>query len=63
MRNRLTQLSFIIGLFFSIVALILLVGYFISDGLASSLNLFAGITFLIFGLLMMLVKQKLTPGK
>ena len=63
MQNRLTQLSFIIGLFFSIVAVILLTGYFMSDALASSLNLFAGITFLIFGLLMMLVKQKLTPGK
>jgi len=63
MQNRLTQLSFIIGLFFSIVAVILLTGYFMSDALASSLNLFAGIAFLIFGLLMMLVKQKLTPGK
>jgi len=62
MNNRLTQLSFIIGFFFSVVAVILLAGYFMSEALASSLNLFAGIVFLIFGLLIMLIKQRIAPG-
>ncbi len=60
MLNRLAQLSFIIGLFFTIVSVILLLGYFISDVLSSSLNLYAGITFLVFGLMMMLIKPKAT---
>jgi hypothetical protein len=56
MFNRLTQLSFIIGVFFTIVAIILLIGFFASALLSSFLNLYAGIAFLIFGLIMMLVK-------
>lgn len=63
MQNRLTQLSFIIGLFFFIVAVILLAGYFLSDILASSLNLYAGIVFSIFGLLMMLAKERISADK
>ncbi|HEY2728010.1 MAG TPA: hypothetical protein VGI61_12610 [Parafilimonas sp.] len=58
MLNRLTQLSFTIGLFFTVVSVILLIGYFISDALSSTLNMYAGITFLVFGLLMMLIKGK-----
>jgi len=60
MFNRLAQLSFTIGLFFTIVSVILLLGYFISDVLSSSLNLYAGVTFLVFGLMMMLIKPKET---
>jgi hypothetical protein len=60
MLNRLAQLSFTIGLFFTIVSVILLVGYFISNVLSSLLNLYAGITFLVFGLMMMLIKPKAT---
>lgn len=60
MLNRLAQLSFIIGLFFTVVSVILLLGYFMSDVLSSSLNLYAGITFLVFGLMMMLIKPKAT---
>jgi putative Mn2+ efflux pump MntP len=56
MFNRLTQLSFIIGLFFTIVAIILLVGYFSSALLSSFLNLYAAIVFLIFGLMMIIIK-------
>jgi len=56
MLNRLTQLSFIIGVFFTIVAIILLTGFFVSALLSSFLNLYAGIAFLIFGLIMMLIK-------
>ncbi|MEP6681957.1 MAG: hypothetical protein ABJA35_01810 [Parafilimonas sp.] len=58
MFNRLTQLSFTIGLFFTIVSAILLIGYFTSDTLSSPLNMYAGIAFLIFGLLMMFIKPK-----
>lgn len=53
MQKRFTSLSFIIGLFFLLVAIILLSGFFISSLLASAINLYAGISFLLFGLLMM----------
>ena len=59
MQKRFTELSFIIGSFFLIVSLILLIGYFAGDLLHSDINLYTGIAFLIFGLMMML----LTPRK
>lgn len=55
MLNRLTQLSFIIGAFFSVVALILMVGYYTSPLLSSALNIYAGIVFLLFGLMMIFI--------
>ncbi len=58
MLNRLTKLSFIIGLFFTIVAVILLAGYYLSPLLSSVLNLYAGIVFLVFGLLMIIITLK-----
>lgn len=59
MLKRLSHLSFIIGLFFTIVAVILIIGYWASALLSSFLNLYAGIVFLIFGLsMMLLVKPK-----
>jgi len=58
MNKRFTELSFIIGLFFSIVALILWIGYFISDALSSALNIYAGILFLVFGLFMIFIPHK-----
>ena len=57
MFKHLTQLSFTIGLFFTIVSVILLIGYFVSDALSSPLNMYAGITFLVFGLMMMLIRS------
>ena len=54
MQNRLTSLSFIIGLFFSIVSLILLVGYLAGDALKAKINLYSGVIFLVFGIFMMM---------
>ena len=58
MQERFTSLSFIIGLFFVLVALILLLGYLLSALLSAAINLYAGIAFLLFGFFMMSVKQK-----
>ncbi len=58
MRKKATELSFIIGLFFLLVSLILLVGYFISDLLAAAINLYSGIAFLLFGVFMILITKK-----
>jgi len=58
MRKRATELSFIIGLFFLLVSFILLIGYFVSDLLTASINLYSGIAFLLFGVLMILITKK-----
>ena len=58
MLKRFTQLSFIIGLFFTIVSLILLIGYFTSPLLASQKNMYSGIIFLVFGLFMIFITKK-----
>lgn len=58
MLTRITKLSFIIGLFFALVSVILLVGYFTSRDLASEKNLYTGIVFLVFGLFMMAITPK-----
>ena len=57
MIKRLNQLSFIIGIFFIILALILIGGYFISEALHANINLYSGISFLAFGIFMVLVKS------
>jgi hypothetical protein len=54
MLKRFNDLSFVIGLFFFLVSLILLVGYFVSEQLASGVNLYTGVVFFIFGLGMIL---------
>lgn len=58
MRKKATELSFIIGLFFLLVSLILLVGYFINNLLAAAINLYSGIAFLLFGVFMILITKK-----
>ena len=62
MLKRLTELSFIIGLFFTIVSLILLIGYFTSPTLSSDKNMYSGITFLVFGLFMIFITKEDKPG-
>jgi len=57
MYKRLNELSFVIGLFFSIVSIILLTDYFFKKELSSKINLYTGIMFLIFGLFMMSIKR------
>jgi len=52
MYKKLNDLGFVIGLFFFITSLILL----IADG-KEKINLYTGLVFLVFGLLMMFVKK------
>jgi hypothetical protein len=56
MFEKFNQLSFVIGFFFTLVALVLLGGYFFSPALAHSINLYTGIGLLVFGLLMINLK-------
>jgi hypothetical protein len=58
MYKRLNELNFVIGLFFTIVSLILLVGNFLSKELSGSINLYTGIVFLVFGVFMIMIKSK-----
>ena len=58
MYKRLNELNFVIGLFFTIVSLILLANNFFSKGSAGKLNLYTGLVFLVFGLFMIAVKTK-----
>ncbi|TKK65572.1 hypothetical protein FC093_19840 [Ilyomonas limi] len=52
MFNKLNNLGFIIGIFFIIVALILLIGGLLSPALAYALNFYTGGAFLVFGVAM-----------
>lgn len=62
MPKRVTELSFIIGLFFTIVSLILLIGYFTSELLSSTKNMYAGVAFLVFGLFMIFITKEEKAG-
>jgi hypothetical protein len=56
MFEKFNQLSFVIGFFFTLVAIVLLVGYFFSSALAHAINLYTGIGLLVFGLIMINLK-------
>ena len=58
MLKRINELSFVIGLFFTLVAIILLAGYFVIEQLSAKINLYTGIVFLVFGLAMIVVRSK-----
>jgi hypothetical protein len=58
MYKKLNDLQFIIGLFFTIVSLILLISALIGEGMAGRLNIYTGVIFLVFGLCMMFIKGK-----
>jgi hypothetical protein len=57
MYKRITELSVIIGLFFIILAVILLGGYLLTDALKFRINIVTGVAFLAFGIFMVLVKS------
>jgi hypothetical protein len=57
MYKRLNELSFVIGLFFTIVSLILLIDTLFSKK-SGKLNLYTGLVFLVFGLFMIAIKTK-----
>ena len=59
MYKKISQLSFVIGLFFCIVAVILTITALQDIG-QNKLNLFTGVVFLLFGIVMLLVKTNET---
>lgn len=56
MSEKLNQLSFIIGVFFVLVALVLLVGFVSSASLKHDINLYTGLGMLLFGIVMVRLK-------
>ncbi len=58
MYKRLSELNFVIGLFFTIVSLILLTDTVFNKESSGKMNLYTGVVFLIFGLFMILIKTK-----
>lgn len=59
MYKKFNQLSFVIGLFFFLVSLILFVHILLSDS-TGKLNFYTAIVFLIFGVAMMIAKNSAT---
>jgi hypothetical protein len=57
MFKRFNELSFVIGLFFFIVSLILLISALVSSNFAGRINIYTGIVFLLFGIGMMAIKR------
>lgn len=58
MLKKLNDLQFVIGLFFTIVSLILLLHVLLGNSNAGRLNTYTGTGFLVFGLAMMFIKGK-----
>ena len=58
MYKKLNNLGFVIGIFFIIIALILLLGGVFSEALSNSLDFYTGVSFLVFGLCMVLFNGK-----
>ena len=58
MQKRLNELSFVIGLFFFIVSLVLIANGIFSVGNSKTLNLLTGLGFLVFGLCMIFIRSK-----
>ncbi len=56
MQERLNQLSFVIGLFFILVSIVLVGGYFFVDQLSHTINLYTGLAMAVFGLIMVRLK-------
>ncbi|MGN6246819.1 MAG: hypothetical protein ACTHNG_00600 [Ginsengibacter sp.] len=58
MYKRLNNLGFVIGTFFIIVSLILLIGGLFSEALDNTLDYYTGFSFLIFGFCMAFFNRK-----
>lgn len=58
MYKKLNNLGFIIGVFFIIISLILLIGGLLSDALDNKLDYYTGFIFILFGLLMVFFNRK-----
>lgn len=57
MYKKLNDLQFVIGLFFSIVSVILLLNVVLGSKVDGKLNILTGSGFLIFGVAMMLIRK------
>ncbi|THU41074.1 hypothetical protein FAM09_02865 [Niastella caeni] len=57
MYKKLNDLQFVIGLFFTIVSVILLLNVVLGSDAESKLNVYTGAVFLVFGLAMMLIRK------
>jgi hypothetical protein len=62
MLNKLNELSFVIGVFFTIVSLILF-GNMLITGIIENINLYSATIFMIFGVAMMFARGKKTSSK
>jgi hypothetical protein len=58
MYKRFNELSFVIGLFFLLVSIILIVNGLVGKEAFNKLTLYSSIAFLIFGLFMIFTKSK-----
>ena len=58
MYKKLNDLQFVIGLFFSVVSVILLLNVMLGNNVGGKLNTLTGAGFLIFGVLMMVIRGK-----
>jgi len=63
MYNKLNDLRFVIGLFFSVVSLILIFSVLLSSDNGGKLNIFTGVGFFIFGMLMMFLRKQNSAEK
>lgn len=57
MLKKLNDLQFVIGLFFTVVSVILLLNEWLS-GYGNNLNVYTGTGFLVFGILMIVLRGK-----
>ena len=58
MYKKLSNLGFVIGVFFTIISLILIIGGLLSEALNNKLDFITGFIFLIFGVLMAFFNRK-----
>ena len=58
MYKKLNNLGFVIGIFFIIISLVLIIGGFVSEALSYKLNFYTGFSFLVFGILMVFFNKK-----
>ncbi len=58
MYKKLNNLGFVIGIFFTIIALILLIGSLFAETLRNKLDLYTGFSFLLFGFCMAFFNRK-----
>ena len=58
MYKKLNNLGFVIGVFFVIISLILIIGGIDSEALNNKLNFYTGFSFLVFGFCMAFFNRK-----